>query len=254
MNTIAGRSFTTAMVVISIVAETLVDAQADYDEHSTTSIADWQHGCKVNSDCTWHSEGTTCNMQNSQCIPPNGHMSVSRTFNLQLYQWSIESKVFARRSSNGGESSQQCGNRWLDFYNACSNNGFYNGIGHCGKWDATAEKIGECATSSDSSVSDKTIFDFCSCLCSTIIPAATDAKEAFYYRNQRCNENTPTLEEAAVEILRKVCPDLNPTDCSDNLTTVRSAARQQQEAGALAIIIGVLLFCSLYVSVATELF
>jgi hypothetical protein len=227
------RLFASLLILLHAHHHPGVRAQPDYDAHATDTVADWQR-CAQDADCTWVQEGTTC--RDKQCVP-NNRQSVTRTFNLQLYQWSIESKLFAR----GGDAAQQCGNKWLNFYNACSNNGFFpGGIGHCGNWGSTVERIGICADSEDNPVSDDIKDEFCKCMCSTIIPAATaTAEDSFYYRNQRCDSDVPTFQSAGVDILRLVCPYLNVNNCSDNLS-VQSAGGRAQIALSHVLVVGFL--------------
>eukprot|EP00750_Incisomonas_marina_P003268 INCI13040.1.p1 GENE.INCI13040.1~~INCI13040.1.p1 ORF type:complete len:177 (-),score=19.76 INCI13040.1:1386-1916(-) len=134
-------------------------------------------------------------------------------YNLQLYSWRVRSHFF---------DSNTCGNYWLDFYNACSSAGYFpGGIGFCGKWGSTVDRMAQCGTEAgNGSITESIMRNFCDCLQCTFVPAATSTEYPYSYLDNQTCAGVPTFESAVLDLADTVC---GSRECHRSSATIAAA-------------------------------
>ena len=126
-------------------------------------------------------------------------------FNLQLYGLIAVSPHFA------AGHAQMCGNYWLRLYNACP----MGGIGHCGSWASTTEKMVQCGNGTLQWMSqadqEQVVRDFCSCISCAFLPAVKDTNEPPWMANDQCMVGTPSLESVIEQLADELCESVVAT-------------------------------------------
>ena len=202
----------------------IVFGQEDYVSHSTTTVADWSQcggaGYVGSTTCTHEDLGSVCTKQSdafSICVPPEGRSHFG-DYDLQLYGWLIESKTFSNYFFNNTHYL----NDWLNFYYSCYELGhFSGGIGFCGSWGSTLERMIECGA--DPALNQSVRDTFCTTITCNFLPAAEDLSDPYVYRNANCSLATPTFEFTITQLANHVCATaVRPKACPEVLLDARA--------------------------------
>ena len=184
-----------------------VSSHAPIATDSSTGVADYGqcggNGYAGPTRCANEAIGAHCVYYNdwwSACEPADTDTNGDDFYNLQLYGWRIQSTFF---------DGNACGNRWLDFYNACSNGGYFpGGIGFCGNWGSTVDRMQQCGIEDgNGTITEQIRAAFCSCLQCTFVPAATNPSTPYEHLDatQESCSGVPRFEDTVLQLVDSVC-------------------------------------------------
>ena len=160
-------------------------------------------------------------------LPPSRPPLSAPRYNLQIYGYNnVGSPHFPPNT---------CGNRWLDLYNACPAMG---GIGHCGKWDTTADEMVACGLQSDPNLPwknssshrrEEVVAKFCECISCAFLPAVRD--NATLIIPQQCEtDDTPSLPSLIDKLAIELC-DYAVPEALDACSGFEWSAKSRCESG-----------------------
>lgn len=150
------------------------------------------------------------------------------SYNLQVYGYNgVASPHFPANT---------CGNKWLGLYNACPATG---GIGHCGKWDTTVDKMVKCGLQNDASIPWKNsskgpsrqevLQEFCECISCAFLPAVRD--NATLVIPRQCTKSTPSLKSVVEQLAGLLCSSVAPNALDQCSTGFKWSSKVKCERG-----------------------